>query len=258
MIEKWRSTPLSYRVLILLHAALMLLFILLYSTLGKQYVVRHEDELFRYREDGNTLTYTGTLNDLDAVFTVLPDGSLECLLDGVAYGPYTVIEDPSAGPEDSDVPIRGLTGIEVREGDEVMFRGGFYGVDSLLFYNSDGTRYRSPTQTVVSSTGYSEVHTSVPVEPSLKTVLRFTIAPDLVYRGDIEALLIGLFCSIACMASAFWAEELFRHNLKFSIKHAENAEPSEWALMSRWISWLTLTVLTLVLYIGGLSSSIFV
>ena len=29
MIEKWRSTPLSYRVLILLHAALMLLFILL-------------------------------------------------------------------------------------------------------------------------------------------------------------------------------------------------------------------------------------
>ena len=59
------------------------------------------------------------------------------------------------------------------------------------------------------------------------------------------------------MVSAFWAEEIFRRNLRFSIKNAENAEPSEWALMSRWISWLTFTVLALVVYIVGLSSSIF-
>ena len=70
-------------------------------------------------------------------------------------------------------------------------------------------------------------------------------------------LLFGLFWSLACILSAFFAEELFRHNLRFSIKNAENAEPSEWELMSRWISWLVFTVLALVLYIGGLSAPIF-
>ena len=258
MKEKWLNTPLSYRVLILIHVALMLLFILLYSTLGRQYVVRHEDELFRYHEEGDTQIFTGKLNNLDAVLTVHPDGSLECVLDGVAYGPYTVTEDPAAIPENSDIPRGILTGIEVRESDEIIFRGSFYGSFELLFFNSDGERYYLPSQEVlVSDDGYGTVYSTQPIEPSLKTILRFTAAPDIVYRGDTKSLLLGLLCSIACMVSAFWAEEIFRRNLRFTIKNVENAEPSEWALMSRWISWLTLTVLALVMYIGGLSSSAF-
>jgi len=257
MKEKWLDTPLSYRVVILFHAALMLLFILLYATLGRQYVVRHEDELFRYRKEGDTLTYTGKLNGKEAVLTMLPDGSLECLLDGVRYGPYTVTEDPSAVPEASDVPSRVLTGIEVREGDEVLFRGGFYGTGILLFYNSNGERYTLPSQEMlVSNDMYGTVYSSELIEPSLRTVLRFTIAPDPVYRGTVGFLLLGLFCSLACILSTFFAEELFRHNLRFSIKNAENAEPSDWELMSRWISWIVFTAVALAFYIGGLSAPV--
>jgi len=90
----------------------------------------------------------------------------------------------------------------------------------------------------------------------LRTVLRFTIAPDPVYRGTVGFLLLGLFCSLACILSTFFAEELFRHNLRFSIKNAENAEPSDWELMSRWISWIVFTAVALAFYIGGLSAPV--
>ena len=258
MKEKWLNTPLSYRVVMLFHAALMLLFILLYATLGRQQVVRHEDVIFVQRQEGDTLTYAGKLNGKKAVLTVLPDGSLECLLDGVRYEPYTVTEDPSAVPEaltDTNFPRTLLTGIEFREGDEVLFRGGFHSTgDFFFFYNSDGTQYVPPTERVTTPTTNGSVLSIEPVEPSLKTILRFTLLRETVPRGTVELLLLGLFCSLACILSAFYAEELFRHNLRFSIKNVENAEPSEWELMSRWISWIIFTVLSLVACIGGLSS----
>lgn len=260
MKEKWLNTPFSYRVVILFHAALMLLFILLYATLGRQQVVRHEDELFRQRQEDNALTYTGKLNGEKAVLTLLPDDSLDILVGNVHYGPYTVTEDPSALPEDSvdaDIPSRILTGVEVRECNEVLFRGGFYEVGPMIvFYGSNGEHYSLPSRRLLISEGYPEAYTSQLIEPSLKTILRFTLERGTVPRGTVGFLLFGLFCSAACILFAFYEEELFRHRLRYTIKNAENAEPSEWELMSRWISWLALTVLALVLYIEGLSAPV--
>ena len=61
---------------------------------------------------------------------------------------------------------------------------------------------------------------------------------------------IALFLLIA--ASILFSDELFYLSLSFRIRNAEYAEPSDWEMAGRYISWTGLTVMTLVLYIIGL------
>ena len=49
-----------------------------------------------------------------------------------------------------------------------------------------------------------------------------------------------------------YADELFHWDLSFQIRNAETAEPSDWELMERYLSWTVLTIMLLVIYIVGL------
>ena len=48
-------------------------------------------------------------------------------------------------------------------------------------------------------------------------------------------------------------EELFRWKMSFRISNAYEAEPSDWELMGRHISWFLMTVFAFILYIIGLT-----
>ena len=59
--------------------------------------------------------------------------------DGQTYGPYTVKEDPTARPED-EFGREVMTGVEIRDGEELLFRGGFWQSDgSFWLRNADGS-----------------------------------------------------------------------------------------------------------------------
>ena len=60
-----------------------------------------------------------------------------------------------------------------------------------------------------------------------------------------------LICA-ATVVSVLFADELFRFNLAFRIRDAARAEPSEWEIAGRYISWAVLPVVALALLIGGL------
>ena len=49
-----------------------------------------------------------------------------------------------------------------------------------------------------------------------------------------------------------YADELFRFDLSFQIQNAEAAEPSEWEMMKRYISWTVFAIAALVIYFLGL------
>lgn len=61
-----------------------------------------------------------------------------------------------------------------------------------------------------------------------------------------------MFLSILNAVSILYADELFRWDLSFQIQNAETAEPSEWEMMKRYLSWTVVTIMLLVLYIVGL------
>lgn len=73
------------------------------------------------QENGSTV-YSGRINGEKARFTVSEDKSVMFTCGDKSYGPFTVIEDPTAVPDVAEA--EDLIGIELREGDELLFRGG--------------------------------------------------------------------------------------------------------------------------------------
>ena len=72
-------------------------------------------------------------------------------------------------------------------------------------------------------------------------------------RGSFGIFFLGAPVCAPCAWSVLYADALFRWNLRFRIQNPENAEPSDWELFSRWISWIVLTIAALVVFILGLN-----
>ena len=91
-----------------------------------------------------------------------------------------------------------------------------------------------------------------PAKPSASDILRLVFDPELTHKGIWLAWFGAVFLSILNAVSILYADELFRWDLSFQIKNAETAEPSEWEMMKRYLSWTVVTIMLLVLYIVGL------
>ena len=138
-----------------------------------------------------------------------------------------------------------MTGIELRCGGEIVFRGGVVNSgDWRMLYNEDGSfdLLRSITATMSDGT----------MEPSVSTILDLTDGPALTHKGTWLGWFGGvLICVIAALTMLF-ADELFRWNASFLIRNAEDAEPSDWEIAGRYITWTALPVMAAVIFILGL------
>ena len=63
---------------------------------------------------------------------------------------------------------------------------------------------------------------------------------------------ITLLLCIVTIVSLLFADELFRWNLSFQIQDADQAEPSDWEITKRYISWTALPIMAMVVFIVGL------
>lgn len=247
MKEKWLEMSWFQRVLLLLQAFLILLFLPIYCTIGSQQVVWYDGAALRCHTDGEITTYSGRVNGQAAVITVSPGPVVEYQFGDALYGPYSIISDPSAVPSEEAMPmiigdIRALSGVEIRQGDRVLFRGSYLNSGST-FLAFDETGEWATSSMLASDSGLSA-----------KDILQIALAPQIVQRGHIEGFLLGLLLCVACAVSIVYADELFRFHLAFQIRDPENAEPSDWELFGRSLSWVVLTVLSLILFVFGLNS----
>ena len=76
--------------------------------------------------------------------------------------------------------------------------------------------------------------------------------PELTHKGSWGMWLLGMFVCIATAGFILFVDELFRWNLSFSIRNADKAEPSEWEIQTRYISWTVLPIMALVVFVRGL------
>ena len=58
--------------------------------------------------------------------------------------------------------------------------------------------------------------------------------------------------SVITALTVLFADELFRGHLSFRIRNADRAEPSDWEIAGRYLSWTALPLLALVVFILGL------
>ena len=234
--------------------AMALVFAVVYHMTIARVGVLYQNAIFVPAEENGVTVYSGKLRGKQAEFTVSADKTVSFRCDGQTYGPYTVKEDPTARPED-EFGREGMTGVEIRDGEELLFRGGFWQSDgSFWLRNADGSMDLG-MQTYVVENGVkkdSDGNIIDPAKPSASDILRLVYGPELTHKGSWLAWFSAVFISLLNAGSILYADELFRWNLSFQIQNAETAVASEWEMMERYLSWTVLTIGVLVIYIVGL------
>lgn len=246
-LGKYQKAVLAVAVL------LVLVFSVLYPvTMGREGYLYRGALLTPGQEEGGTV-YTGTVNWEEARFTVAPDRTVAFRYGETTYGPYTAAEDPSAVPESAD--MSGLTGVELREGNDVVFRGGVVQQGNTLWLYHENGDLENGGITITTSAGVTldeDGNMVDPNEPSLSTILELMGGPALTHKGDWLPYLLGVFLCAVTAVTILFADELFRFQLSFRVRDVENAEPTDWELFGRYVAWTVLPIAALVIFALGL------
>lgn len=253
-MERIKSLNGYQKGLLIFMIAMTLLFAIIYPKTIARVGYRYNDViLVPVQENGKTI-YTGKIQGKQAQFIVAKDNSVVFQYGDKTYGTYTIKEDPTAIPKDKEL-AQEMTGVEIRNGDELLFRGGVWEEGEFCWlYNEDGT---------LDSLGFS-VYTSNGIEmdengnvidrmePSAADIYELLNEPELTHKGEAFVWFEAVFICILNTLSILFADELFRWNLAFQIRNVDNAEPSDWEIAGRYIGWTIMAIMTLVLFIMGL------
>ena len=136
-MSQWSTLTRFQRVLLIALTALLAVFTVVYPVLSRRKGIQYRDALLLWSAQGENDVYAGRVDGARTVFTVAPDGTIQYRRGDTDYGPYTVALDPSAVPRDSDM-ANVLTGVEVRDGADILFRGGWYNSSFPLLVDENG------------------------------------------------------------------------------------------------------------------------
>lgn len=173
------------------------------------------------------------------------------------YGPYTARKDPTAIPKEENMSPY-MTGMELRQGEEILFRGGVLHTDGdqMVLFKEDGGLFGAVGVTYTAGDGIERDESGNPVdrrEPSVWEIVEIMKGPKLTKKGQWGLWFLSVCLSAVTAVLVLFPEELFRWRMSFRISNAYEAEPSDWELMGRHISWFLMTVLVGILYIVGLT-----
>ena len=158
---------------------------------------------------------------------------------------------------DNYVP-EGLMGVEVRQGDTVLFRGGWESNPDMTWYslyNDSGNQLPSLSFSATMGDGTmigSDGEVITPreqYEPKAAQLLRVALAPELVHRGSWLIYTFLTLLAAAGMGYILFYRELFYWDMSFTVKNPENAEPSDWYVFSSLLGMGIITAVVLVLYV---------
>jgi hypothetical protein len=247
--------------LLLALAAMALIFGCVYAAVVSRTGYFYHDRILEPVAEGGATIYRAEVGNEEWRITVTADKTVTFRFGQNTYGPYTARIDPTAVPQDQDLAEH-MTGVEVRERDQILFRGGIMAYGA---YDPDGSREwmlfgedGSPAGlgvfavmgdgVMVDGSGY----VVDPLKPSVSQILRLMEGPRLTHRGDWLAWFAGLLISVICALSMIFAEELFRWNLVFRVRDVDLVEPSDWEIACRYIGWTLMALMAFGVYMKGL------
>ncbi len=253
-MEKIKSLNHYQKGVLIFMIVMAIIFLAVYSmTISRVGYEYHNTILVPSRENGSTV-YSGKIEGQPARFTVSEDKTVVFRHGDKTYGPYTAKEDSTAIPKDEDMSEY-MIGVELLQGDSILFRGGVLKVsDGYWLYNEDGTLYNFGITYVTSDGIERDENGNVidPVEPSASTILDLMNDPQLTHKGEWLGWFCAAFICVFNALSILFADELFRWNLRFQIRDADHAEPSDWEIAGRYVGWTFLAMMAMILFMTGL------
>ena len=250
-MEVWEDMSWFRRILLVILAAMVVGFGVATPIVGARKGMAYHDTLFYPREESGVLRYTGRLDREAAVFTVYPDRRVEYRWGEEVYGPYTVAEDPTAAPKDS----YGIPGIEIRRGEEVLFRGGYVsGLDGgYTLFGEDGQMPSGMFSYTMNGKSYGhdgreltprELH-----EPSLSRITLLALdTPKLTHRGHLGYYLLITLLALFNIFQICYPGLMFYWSIRWDVKNPYLAEPSDYYVFMEQLEWVFLTIVAAVLY----------
>ena len=253
-MERFKRLSRFQKGILLFLLAMTLVFTVAYPVTISRVGFAYKGAILVPRQENGHTVYAGRLRGQQTRFTVSADGTVVLQHGDTTYDPYTAREDPSAVPKDSELAGR-MTGVELRQGEAVLFRGGVLDAGgSLWLYNADGS-FGSLGISHVTSDGIERDENGNeidPIAPSASDLLALMAGPTLTHKGEWAAWFGAVFLCAVTALSVLFADELFRWNLAFWIRNADQAEPSDWEIAGRSVSWTVLSAVALALFILGL------
>ncbi len=257
VLAKWKEMSLYRRVLLAILAVLILGFGVAMPIMGARKGMAYGDTLLYFTEENGVRRYAGRHEGKRAEFTVQPDGTISYRWGDWDYGPYRVVEDPAAAPEEGT----GYTGIEIRREDEVLFRGGYKGLFRGSYRRNSTPVYLCTEDgemlvewgvigvgTTTSGTKWykdgREVSEYELREPDLTTLVELSIGPELTHRGNFGYYLLGTLLAALNIFQICCPGVMFRLSLLGRVRNLDDAEPSEWYIIMERVEWAVLTALT--------------
>ncbi len=244
MRERFRTLSLAQKLIVLAMAGAIAVFTVLYAVNSFRTGLAYGGGFLTPSRDGETRSYTGRSGGAELTFTVRGD-TVTSLWGGETHV-YTVTEDSTAIPES----LRGhALGVEVREGEELLFRGGWAPGNGWRYdENGELTIAVAVTDTATSSGGTAPGDPPQRA-PGLSTVLSLWHGPKLTPRVEGGYYFPGLFLALLAAGMLLFGDDLFRFQLRYRVKDPDGVEPSDWELFSRTFGSAVAAVVALVMWI---------
>lgn len=251
-MERFKSLNYYQKGIIVVMIVMALIFTVIYPMTISRVGYRYNDAILVPSQENGATVYSGKVNGELTQFIVSEENSIMLQYGNKSYGPYTIKEDPTAIPKDEE-SAKQMIGVEIYNNDKVMFRGGILDAsedywlydESYWLYNEDGTLYNF-------GFAYTSGDEIDEIEHSASTIYELLNDPELTHNGDALAWLGAVVICILNALSILFADELFKLNLIFHIRNAEKAEPSDWEIAVRYISWTVIAIMALVIFVTGL------
>lgn len=237
---------------LLLQVAVVLLFTILYPVTSGREGVAYGDEFFPKTVQGDAIVYTGKQNGHKTTYTVRETDrgyAVDCRIGDRTFGPYRIERISAFGLELGDWKDLATKGLEIWEGEELLFRGGYAPTtDFAILVDENGPNYNWG---VVGGTFGHDFDR--PVEPpSTYDLFHFTIGAAPTHRGDWLFYWLGLFIAVMNAVSILFADQIFLWHMSWRVQRPEDVEPSDWEIFSRYFGWCFLAVMAFGVFLYGL------
>ena len=179
---KWQEMGLYRRILLAVMLAEIVGFLIAYVIVVNRPGLEYSGALLYPHTEGELQIYEGKIDGEPARFAVSPEGEISYQWGEYTYGPWQVVADPTAVPDG----FREKNGLEIRRGDEVIFRGIYspHSFNLLIDENGDPVRDTFSVGSVGGGatlyyvTG-QEVTREEWYEPGLGALARIVLTPEL-------------------------------------------------------------------------------
>ena len=246
---KWSEMSRYRRVLLLVMAAEILVFFIANVLAFLRPGLEYQDAMLYPGTEGDIQIYQGTVDGETARFAVSPEWEVSYQWGDYTYGPYQITEDPAAVPDGYE----GSQGIEIRLGDEVLFRGCYLPSSTFPLIQEDGESLWEDSNIYMISgeqiwRNGQEITEREYREPSLSALARVALEPELTRQGNILLYLLITVLAVFNVLQICFPGLFFRRYIRWRVRDPELAEPSDFYIAMERMEWVVIAIVCLVLY----------